>query len=195
MMESTLAALDLVVTRGFVDEKRVGIGGLSRDRRIHSICLPKATESRAASVAGGYMVRGSTTPRRRVVSRDPKNVSGSSWRRVEVWASIDVAQQTNKITAPILFNFLIRKSLTAQRYCDILKTSTSPLMRTSFLANTTRSGNQRTEPQSIAKFGLVPFWLKARRSRPRQSRAIQTLARTAQICTKKIRCAHGANRA
>jgi dipeptidyl aminopeptidase/acylaminoacyl peptidase len=106
MMESTLAALDLVVKRGFVDEKRVGIGGLSQGSQNPLYMLAKSNRIAAASVAGGYMgswLYYAQTPRGQPRSEEwyPAPV-GEGWKW---WASIDVAQQANKITAPILFNF------------------------------------------------------------------------------------------
>src|SRR6267143_2707187 len=115
-------------------KRESGLAVSARDRRIHSICLPKATESRPRQSPEGTWVRGSTTPRRRVVSRDPKNgirlqlEKGGSGGLRSMWHN----KQT-KSPRRFFLIFLIRKSLTAQRYCDILKTSTSPLMRTSFL--------------------------------------------------------------
>jgi len=105
MMESTLAALDLVVTRGFVDEKRVGIGGLSQGSQNPLYMLAKSNRIAPRQCRRVHGVRGSTTPRRR---RGPaeirRMVSGSSWRRVEVVGFDRVAHNKQSIRADS-FNF------------------------------------------------------------------------------------------
>jgi len=105
MMKSTLRALDLLVARGFVDDARVGIGGVSQGSGNSLYMLTKEHRIAAASVGGGYIgpwLYYSTTPRGRAETQDwyPAPVgAGLSW-----WNPIDIAQHVDSIRAPILFN-------------------------------------------------------------------------------------------
>jgi dipeptidyl aminopeptidase/acylaminoacyl peptidase len=105
MLKSTLRALDLVAARGFIDEKRVGIGGLSQGSDNPLYMLTKVDRIAAVSVAGGYKgpwMYYATTPRGGPRSEEyyPAPIGeGLKW-----WDPIDVAQHVDKIKAPILFN-------------------------------------------------------------------------------------------
>jgi dipeptidyl aminopeptidase/acylaminoacyl peptidase len=107
MMRSTTGALDLVAKRGFIDLKRVGIGGISQGSQNPLYLLFKEDRIAAASVAGSYIGQEEyyfSTPlgRRRNLFWDlfpPPYGSGSEW-----WKEIDVAEHVGQIKAPILFN-------------------------------------------------------------------------------------------
>jgi len=105
MLNSTLRALDLVANRVLIDEKRVGIGGLSQGSGNPLYMLVKEDRIAAVSVAGGYMgpsLYYSTTSRGQPRSEEwyPAPIGdGLKW-----WNPIDVAQHVDKIKAPILFN-------------------------------------------------------------------------------------------
>lgn len=108
LMKSTLRALDLVAQRGFVDERRVGIGGVSHGSFVPLYMLQKEDRLAAVSIAGGHwspvQYYGSApsrtgTPRDREWYPAPFG-DGLSW-----WNRIDVAQHVDQIEAPILFNF------------------------------------------------------------------------------------------
>jgi len=106
MLHSTLQALDLVANRGFIDEKRVGIGGLSQGSGNSLYMLQKVDRIAAVSIAGGYMgpwIYYSTTP-----GSQPR--SDAEWCPAPIgdglkwWNPIDIAQHVDKVKAPILFN-------------------------------------------------------------------------------------------
>jgi dipeptidyl aminopeptidase/acylaminoacyl peptidase len=106
MLKSTLRALDLVAARGFIDEKRVGIGGLSQGSGNPLYMLVKEDRIAAVSVAGGYQgpwIYYAFTPRGQSQQGLPPYPApigaGLKW-----WNPIDVAQHVDKIKAPILFN-------------------------------------------------------------------------------------------
>jgi hypothetical protein len=106
MLKSTLRALDLVAARGFIDEKRVGIGGLSQASDNPLYMLVKEDRIAAVSVAGGYKgpwIYYMFTPRGQPQEGLPPYPApigdGLKW-----WNPIDVAQHVDKIKAPILFN-------------------------------------------------------------------------------------------
>jgi dipeptidyl aminopeptidase/acylaminoacyl peptidase len=106
MLKSTLAALDLVAKRGFIDTGHVGIGGLSQGSGNSLYMLIKENRIAAASVAGGYigpeLYYNSTARGRQTVGGDwfPAPFGeGLAW-----WQPIDIAQHVGDICAPILFN-------------------------------------------------------------------------------------------
>jgi len=105
MLESTLRALDVVSKRGIVDEKHVGIGGVSQASGNPLYMLWKEDRIAAASVAGGYLgpwMYYWWTPRGHPRSDEwypATSVEGLKW-----WNPIDVAQHVDKIRSPILFN-------------------------------------------------------------------------------------------
>jgi dipeptidyl aminopeptidase/acylaminoacyl peptidase len=106
MLKSTLRALDLLSIRGFVDDRRVGIGGLSQGSGNPLYMLIKEDRIAAASVAGGYYEPDAYylfTPYGRSGTDKwappPPLGEGLQW-----WYPIDVAQHVDKIKAPILFN-------------------------------------------------------------------------------------------
>jgi dipeptidyl aminopeptidase/acylaminoacyl peptidase len=106
LMKSTLAALDLVSRRGFVDEKRVGIGGVSHGTFVPLYMLQKEDRLAAVSIAGGHwnemQYYGSTpsgSPRDQEWAPAPFGETAGWFNR------IDIAQHVGEIEAPILFNF------------------------------------------------------------------------------------------
>jgi dipeptidyl aminopeptidase/acylaminoacyl peptidase len=105
MMHSTTGALDLVAKRGFIDLKRVGIGGISQATDNPLYVLFKEDRIAAASVAGGYYglegYYGSTPSGRRELPDwfPPPFGAGLQW-----WREVDVAAHVGEIKAPILFN-------------------------------------------------------------------------------------------
>jgi dipeptidyl aminopeptidase/acylaminoacyl peptidase len=108
LMKSTLRALDLVAQRGFLDERRVGIGGVSHGSFVPLYMLQKEDRLAAVSIAGGhwspmqyYSSAASTMGRPRAMEWYPAPFGdGLSW-----WNRIDIAQHVDRIEAPILFNF------------------------------------------------------------------------------------------
>jgi dipeptidyl aminopeptidase/acylaminoacyl peptidase len=106
LVKSTLRALDLVAKRGFVDERRVGIGGVSQGSFVPLYMLQKEDRLTAVSVAGGHwnpMQYYGSSPKGR--QRDTEWYPAPFGDTQSWWNRIDVAQHVNEIEAPILFNF------------------------------------------------------------------------------------------
>jgi dipeptidyl aminopeptidase/acylaminoacyl peptidase len=109
MMRSTTGALDTVAKRGFVDRRRVGIGGISQGSQNPLYLLFKENRIAAASVAGGYvgglpayygqLPSAWQGPPHWTTLVPPPFGGGLRW-----WQEIDVAEHTADIKAPILFN-------------------------------------------------------------------------------------------
>lgn len=108
LMRSTLRGLDLLVERGFVDERRVGIGGVSHGSFVPLYMLQKEDRIAAVAIAGGhwnpmeyYSSASSPAGRPRDAEWYPAPIGdGLSW-----WNRIDIAEHADQIEAPILFNF------------------------------------------------------------------------------------------
>jgi dipeptidyl aminopeptidase/acylaminoacyl peptidase len=107
LTDSTMKALDAAEARGFVDENRVGMGGLSHGAFISLWALRKYDRLAAVAVSGGtwephhyYQFppagrsrRGSTWP--------PKPVGDEA---EEYWNQLDLAAHVDTIEAPLLLN-------------------------------------------------------------------------------------------
>lgn len=122
LMQSTLRGLDQVAARGFVDEARVGIGGVSHGSFVPLYMLQKENRLAAVSIAGGHWSPAqyyAATPQGR--PRDEEWYPAPFGDGLEWWNQIDVAQHVDEIEAPILFNFPdseIVSSLTLLRHLE-----------------------------------------------------------------------------
>lgn len=107
-MESTLEALDIVTARGFIDERQVGIGGVSHGAFVPLYTLIKHDRFAAVAVSGGdwdpleyYAVT------KRIRSQVPPGYdfvirpTGEGWK---FWQQLSLAENVDAIEAPILFN-------------------------------------------------------------------------------------------
>lgn len=103
--ESTLRALDAVVARGFIDERRVGIGGVSTGAFVPLFIMQRHDRFAAVSIASTtwsqlqyYM------PTRRMRQKE----QSISWfvrpegEGLKLWRGIDLADNVDTIEAPIL---------------------------------------------------------------------------------------------
>lgn len=107
LMGSTTRALDLLARRGFVDLKRVGIGGISEASCNALYLLFKEDRIAAASVAGGYY--GPALYYDTTLLARQQNPERTLWPApfgagLRWWKEIDVAEHVAEIKAPILFN-------------------------------------------------------------------------------------------
>jgi dipeptidyl aminopeptidase/acylaminoacyl peptidase len=105
-MESTWNALDAIAVRGFVDRKRIGIGGVSHGSFVPLYMLQKYDRLSAVATAGGgwsqFEYYSSTRTRRAVVPQD--------WPEArEFWSQIDIADHAEEIEAPLLVNYADRE--------------------------------------------------------------------------------------
>lgn len=105
--ESTLRALDAVVARGFVDERRIGIGGVSHGTFVPLFMVQKHDRMAAVSISSGtwsrlvyYLPTGIVRNRGGAVSWAVKP-EGSG---LELWRRLDLADNVDTIEAPILMN-------------------------------------------------------------------------------------------
>jgi hypothetical protein len=114
LMESTLRGLDTVAARGFVDDKRIGIGGVSHGTFVPLYMLQKYDRIAAISISSttwGPHEYYWTTPKAREVARQtfgqdsdgqwPPNPDAGG---ATLWPQIDIADHVDAIEAPILMN-------------------------------------------------------------------------------------------
>jgi dipeptidyl aminopeptidase/acylaminoacyl peptidase len=101
LMESTVRALDAVVKRGFIDERRVSIGGVSHGTFVPLYMMQKYDRIAAISISsphwGPLQYYWSTQKSRDVAARFGVNKHG-----VKAWDGIDIAEHVETIEAPVL---------------------------------------------------------------------------------------------
>ncbi len=108
LMESTLRALDVVAERGFIDVRRVGIGGVSHGTFVPLYMLQKHDRIAAISISSphwGPLQYYSSTQKARDATAAFEAGSGKSARRgADFWDEIDIAAHVDSVEAPILMH-------------------------------------------------------------------------------------------
>lgn len=103
--ESTVRALKVVAARGFVDERRVGIGGVSHGTFIPLYIVQKHDLIAAISVSsqtwGAHNCYSASRMGRESMGAW---ITQPDCERQEYWSQIDVADHVDSIEAPILMN-------------------------------------------------------------------------------------------
>lgn len=104
--ESTLQALDSVIARGFVDERRMGIGGVSAGTFAPLFMVQKHDRMAAVSISSGtwsqleyYLPTGNV--RKAGIAPWIVKPQGAG---MELWRRLDLAENVETIEAPILMN-------------------------------------------------------------------------------------------
>lgn len=108
LMESTLRALDVVAKRGFIDERRVGIGGVSHGTFVPLYMMQKYDRIAAISISsphwGPLQYYWNTQKARDALAAYEPRGSDSTRRRPDFWDEIDIAAHVDTIEAPILMH-------------------------------------------------------------------------------------------
>jgi dipeptidyl aminopeptidase/acylaminoacyl peptidase len=113
LSESTLKALDEVARRGFVDETKVGIGGVSHGAFVPLYILQQHDRIAAVSVSGtawGSFEYYWQTRRGRGLAGGSRTSVNDDWklrpagRGQDFWSGFDLADHVGAIEAPILMN-------------------------------------------------------------------------------------------
>lgn len=101
LMESTVRALDTVAKRGFIDERRVGIGGVSHGTFVPLYMMQKHDRIAAISISsphwGPLQYYWSTRSSRAATAR-----FGTNERGPDFWNGIDIAERVDTIEGPVL---------------------------------------------------------------------------------------------
>jgi dipeptidyl aminopeptidase/acylaminoacyl peptidase len=122
LMESTVRALDTTAARGFIDEQRVGIGGVSHGSFVPMYMMQKYNRLAALSISSPgwdpaeYYV--ATQAGRQLIAAaggedwqvDPEAPGGR-----EFWRQINIADHIDAIEAPILMNLSAHETYAAAR--------------------------------------------------------------------------------
>jgi dipeptidyl aminopeptidase/acylaminoacyl peptidase len=101
LMESTVRALDAVAKRGLIDERRVGIGGVSHGTFVPLYMMQKHDRIAAISISSPYFSELQdywSAPR----LRDATVRSRGDQRQSSPWKGIDIADYVGTIEAPVL---------------------------------------------------------------------------------------------
>lgn len=108
LTESTLRALDVVAERGFIDVRRVGIGGVSQGTFVPLYMLQKHDRIAAISISSphwGPLQYYWSTQKGREATAAYETGSGNSTRRgADFWNEIDIAAHVDTVEAPILMH-------------------------------------------------------------------------------------------
>lgn len=109
-MESTVRALDVAISRGFIDEHRVGIGGVSHGTFVPLYMVQKHDRLAAVSISSGgswgqheYYLATAKGKQAAVAGYSGLMVKPVG-AGLDYWKQIDLAENVETIEAPILMN-------------------------------------------------------------------------------------------
>lgn len=121
LMDSTLVALDMLVSRGLVDPNRVGIGGVSHGTFVPLYMIQRHDRIAAISVSSpnwGFMqYYWSSRPGDPALGVGFPSPEGPGR---EFWRGIDIADHLGEIEAPILMNLAASESYAMVRLIRLL---------------------------------------------------------------------------
>ena len=118
LLESTMRGLDVAVARGWVDESRVGMGGLSQGAFSTLYALQKHDRLSAATVSTPGWSQLDVYLETSYGAATAKRVGIGSPKRpeaIEYWAGIDLADHLDTIEAPILMHLADRETAGVMR--------------------------------------------------------------------------------
>jgi hypothetical protein len=111
--ESTLRALDSVIARGFIDERRVGIGGVSNGAFVPLFIVQRHDRFAAVSVASStwtqldyYMTTRKIRQKAEPIAWQVKPEGAG----MKVWHGVDLADSVETIEAPILMQLSLSET-------------------------------------------------------------------------------------
>lgn len=170
LMEATLRGLDAVAARGFIDERRVGIGGVSHGTFVPLYMLQKHDRITALSMSsptwGPFQYYGGTRKARSFFSAR-KEFANDDWvRKPEgegraFHSKIDIADHIEAIEAPILMHLAAQETWALVRLIRHLADAGSPYDAYVF-RDETHIKWQPAHLRSIMKRNLdwFRFWLQ-----------------------------------
>ena len=138
LMESTLRALDLVAQRGFIDVRRVGIGGVSHGTFVPLYMMQKYDRIAAISISsphwGPFQYYWSTQKARSALAAYA--IEESERWRPDFWDEIDIAAHVDTIEAPILMHLAAHETYALVRLIRNLADAGKPYDAYVFAAET-----------------------------------------------------------
>lgn len=171
LMESTLRGLDTVASRGFIDERRVGIGGVSHGTFVPLYMMQQhgrriAAISISSPTWGSMQYYWSTQKARNALAAYP-GLAKDDWARRpegegrEFWSRIDIADHVDSVEAPILMHLAAHETYALVRLIRNLADAGKPYDAYVF-AGETHVKWQPAHLHSIASRNLdwFRFWLQ-----------------------------------
>ena len=129
-MESTVRALDALAARGFIDERRVGIGGVSHGAFVPLYMLQKHDRIAAVAVSGGswsqieyYLYTAAGRARLGPMGSWMVKPAGAG---LDFWKQIELADNVETIEAPILINATARETYSIARLLNHMAAAGKP---------------------------------------------------------------------
>jgi dipeptidyl aminopeptidase/acylaminoacyl peptidase len=170
LMESTVRALDSVVARGFIDDKRVGIGGVSHGTFVPLYMMQKHDRIAAISISSpnwgpmqhyGYTQKAAREMAVLRSSADNDWMPSAEGERQELLRQIDIADHVDTIEAPILMHLAAQETFAMVRLLRHLADEKKPYDAYVF-AGETHIKWQPAHLQAIMRRNLdwFRFWLQ-----------------------------------
>jgi dipeptidyl aminopeptidase/acylaminoacyl peptidase len=129
LMDSTIRGMDLVATRGFIDESRVGIGGVSHGTFVPLYMMQKHDRIAAISISsptwGPMQYYGSSRKALEATKEYSWAVNPDGEGR-EYWSKFDIADHIDQIEAPILMNLAAHETYALVRFIRNLADNERP---------------------------------------------------------------------
>ena len=163
LMESTLRALDVVAERGFIDTRRVGIGGVSHGTFVPLYMMQKYDRISAISISsphwGPLQHYWSTQKARSAIAA--LGIEESARGRPDFWDEVDIAAHVDTIEAPILMHLAAQETYALVRLIRNLADAGKPYDAYVFPAETHIKW-QAAHLHAIASRNLdwFRFWLQ-----------------------------------
>lgn len=136
LMESTICGLDMASKRGFIDERRVGIGGVSHGTFVPLYLMQKHDRIAAISISsphwGPFQYYWQTRKLRDAFSAAYGKAGYEDWipkpegSGREFWRRIDIADHVSDIKAPILMQLADRETFALLRLIRHLDDENKP---------------------------------------------------------------------
>jgi dipeptidyl aminopeptidase/acylaminoacyl peptidase len=136
LAESTLGGLDAAASRGFLDLRRVGIGGVSHGSFVPLHIMQKHDRIAAASISsptwGPHEYYWATRRGREAVAEAYGNIGYDEWQPkpvgsgLQYWSQIDIADHVDAIEAPIMMNLAAHETYALVRFMRHLDDAGKP---------------------------------------------------------------------
>lgn len=138
LMESTLRALDIVAGRGFIDVRRVGIGGVSHGTFVPLYMMQKYDRIAAISISSPHFgpLQHYWATRKARQFTAAFGTGESAGGRPDFWDEIDIAAHVDTIEAPILMHLAAQETYALVRLIRNLADAGKPYDAYVFAAET-----------------------------------------------------------
>lgn len=132
LSESTLRALDTVAAGGFIDTRRVGIGGVSQGTFVPLYILQKHDRLAAISISAASWAPEEYFWSTRKGREREQGMGSTPWypkpvgQGLEFWKKLDIAEHIEQIEAPIVMHHPLKEAYIATRFMRLLADAGKP---------------------------------------------------------------------